>query len=85
MHKIFFVRLIRPPGRICQLMGVNHSVLLSHSLPGTTADAFTLLERLEGKLDEHPGQVLRACVELAKMWRTDRYLKNLEVIINYYY
>lgn len=48
---------------------------------GTTADAFTLLERLEGKLDEHPGQLLRACVELAKMWRTDRYLKNLEAVM----
>ena len=45
---------------------------------GSTADAFTLLERLEGKLDEHPGQLMRSCVELAKGWRTDKYLRRLE-------
>jgi ATP-dependent HslUV protease subunit HslV len=45
---------------------------------GATADAFTLLERLEGKLDEHPGQLSRSCVELAKGWRTDKYLRRLE-------
>jgi len=45
---------------------------------GTTADAFTLLDRLEGKLDEYPGQLARSCVELAKGWRTDKYLRRLE-------
>lgn len=45
---------------------------------GTTADAFTLLERLESKLDEYPGQLARSCVELAKGWRTDKYLRRLE-------
>jgi ATP-dependent HslUV protease subunit HslV len=45
---------------------------------GTTADAFTLLERLEGKLDQYPGQLARSCVELAKGWRTDKYLRQLE-------
>jgi ATP-dependent HslUV protease subunit HslV len=45
---------------------------------GSTADAFTLLERLEGKIDEYPGQLLRSCVELAKGWRTDKYLRRLE-------
>ena len=45
---------------------------------GSTADAFTLLERLEGKLDEYPGQLARSCVELAKGWRTDKYLRKLE-------
>ena len=45
---------------------------------GATADAFTLLERLENKLDEHPGQLARSCVELAKGWRTDKYLRRLE-------
>jgi len=45
---------------------------------GTTADAFTLLERLEAKLDEYPGQLARSCVELAKGWRTDKYLRRLE-------
>jgi|UPI000581A882 ATP-dependent HslUV protease subunit HslV len=45
---------------------------------GSTADAFTLLERLEMKLDEYPGQLARSCVELAKGWRTDKYLRRLE-------
>jgi len=45
---------------------------------GSTADAFTLLERLEGKLDEYPNQLARSCVELAKGWRTDKYLRRLE-------
>ena len=48
---------------------------------GSTADAFTLLERLESKLETTPGQLLRACVELAKDWRTDKYLRNLEAMI----
>lgn len=48
---------------------------------GATADAFTLFERLEGKLEEHPGQLTRACVELAKDWRTDRYLRRLEALM----
>jgi len=48
---------------------------------GATADAFTLLERLEGKLEKHPGQLTRACVELAKDWRTDRYLRKLEAMM----
>ena len=45
---------------------------------GATADAFTLFERLEAKLEEHPGQLTRACVELAKAWRTDKFLRKLE-------
>lgn len=48
---------------------------------GATADAFTLLERLEGKLDQHPGNLTRAAVELAKEWRTDRYLRRLEAMM----
>tara|TARA_Y100001970_G_scaffold294127_1_gene447263 strand:- start:112555 stop:113067 length:513 start_codon:yes stop_codon:yes gene_type:complete len=48
---------------------------------GATADAFTLFERLEGKLEKHPGQLTRACVELAKDWRTDRYLRKLEAMM----
>ena len=48
---------------------------------GATADAFTLFERLEGKLEQYPGQLLRACVELAKDWRTDRYLRRLEAMM----
>jgi ATP-dependent HslUV protease subunit HslV len=48
---------------------------------GATADAFTLFERLEGKLEQYPGQLVRACVELAKDWRTDRYLRRLEAMM----
>ena len=48
---------------------------------GSTADAFTLLERLEKKLEEHPGQLARGCVELAKDWRTDKYLQKLEAML----
>ena len=48
---------------------------------GATADAFTLLERLERKLEAHNGQLMRAAVELAKDWRTDRYLRNLEALM----
>lgn len=48
---------------------------------GATADAFTLLERLEAKLEQYPNQLTRACVELAKDWRTDRYLRRLEAMM----
>lgn len=48
---------------------------------GATADAFTLFERLEAKLERHNGQLLRAAVELAKDWRTDKYLRNLEAMM----
>ena len=48
---------------------------------GATADAFTLFERLEAKLEQYPAQLLRACVELAKDWRTDRYLRRLEAMM----
>lgn len=48
---------------------------------GATADAFTLLERLETKLEMHPGQLSRSCVELAKDWRTDRYLRQLQAML----
>ncbi len=48
---------------------------------GATADAFTLLERLEAKLEQYPDQLARACVELAKDWRTDRYLRRLEAMM----
>ncbi|MCG8595033.1 MAG: ATP-dependent protease subunit HslV [Kiloniellales bacterium] len=48
---------------------------------GATADALTLFERLEAKLEQHPGQLTRACVELAKDWRMDRYLRRLEAMM----
>ena len=48
---------------------------------GATADAFTLFERLEAKLDKHSGNLMRACVEMAKDWRTDKYLRKLEAMM----
>jgi ATP-dependent HslUV protease, peptidase subunit HslV len=57
----------------------NGNVLVGFA--GATADAFTLFERLEAKLEQHPGQLMRACVELAKDWRTDRYLRRLEAMM----
>ena len=57
----------------------NGSVITGFA--GATADAFTLFERLEAKLEQHPGQLTRACVELAKNWRTDRYLRRLEAMM----
>ncbi len=48
---------------------------------GATADAFTLIERLEAKLEQYPDQLARACVDLAKDWRTDRYLRKLEAML----
>ena len=48
---------------------------------GATADAFTLFERLESRLEQYPGQLTRACVEMAKDWRTDRYLRRLEAMM----
>jgi ATP-dependent HslUV protease subunit HslV len=48
---------------------------------GSTADAFTLIERLESKLEQYPEQLARACVDLAKDWRTDRYLRRLEAML----
>ncbi len=64
------VRRISPGG---------HDVICGFA--GSTADAFTLLERLEAKLEAAPGQLARASVDLAKDWRTDKYLKNLEAML----
>jgi ATP-dependent HslUV protease, peptidase subunit HslV len=57
----------------------GHDVIAGFA--GSTADAFTLLERLETKLEAAPGQLARACVELAKDWRTDKYLQKLEAML----
>lgn len=57
----------------------NNKVLCGFA--GSTADAFTLMERFEAKLEAHGGQLLRAAVELAKDWRTDRYLRRLEAMM----
>nr|WP_062015306.1 ATP-dependent protease subunit HslV [Aureimonas sp. AU4] len=60
-------------------LGKNGQVIAGFA--GATADAFTLLERLEAKLEQYPDQLTRACVELAKDWRTDRYLRRLEAMM----
>lgn len=60
-------------------IGPSGSILAGFA--GATADAFTLLERLEAKLERYPNQLERACVELAKDWRTDRYLRRLEAMM----
>ncbi len=60
-------------------LGANGDVIAGFA--GATADAFTLFERLEAKLERYPGQLTRAAVELAKDWRTDRYLRRLEAMM----
>jgi ATP-dependent HslUV protease subunit HslV len=60
-------------------IGKDGSIVVGFA--GSTADAFTLFERLEAKLEAHPGQLTRACVELAKDWRTDKYLRRLEALM----
>merc|ERR1712087_66505 len=70
------VRRIYPKTRSSKTMTRDGETIVGFA--GSTADAFTLLERLEGKLDEYPGQLSRSCVELAKGWRTDKYLRRLE-------
>lgn len=69
------VKIRRIEGKATDSSSNNATIV---GFAGSTADAFTLLERLEGKLDEYPGQLARSCVELAKGWRTDKYLRRLE-------
>ncbi|MBS28214.1 MAG: HslU--HslV peptidase proteolytic subunit [Alphaproteobacteria bacterium] len=70
--------VIKASARKVRLLG-DGSVIAGFA--GATADAMTLFERLEAKLEQHPGQLTRACVELAKDWRTDRYLRRLEAMM----
>ena len=71
--------VIKGNARKVRRIGVDGSVIAGFA--GATADAFTLLERLEAKLERFPNQLERACVELAKDWRTDRYLRRLEAML----
>ncbi len=71
--------VVKGNARKVRRIGVGGAVLAGFA--GATADAFTLLERLEAKLERFPGQLERACVELAKDWRTDRYLRRLEAMM----
>jgi ATP-dependent HslUV protease, peptidase subunit HslV len=70
--------VMKPNARKVRSLG-DGSVIAGFA--GATADAFTLLERLEKKLEAHNGQLMRAAVELAKDWRTDKYLRNLEALM----
>ncbi len=71
--------VIKGNARKVRRIGPSGTILSGFA--GATADAFTLLERLEGKLERYPNQLERACVELAKDWRTDRYLRRLEAMM----
>ena len=71
--------VMKPNARKVRRIGEGGKVVAGFA--GATADAFTLFERLEKKLEQHSGQLLRAAVELAKAWRTDKYLRNLEALM----
>lgn len=71
--------VIKPNAKKVRRLGADGAVIAGFA--GATADAFTLFERLEKKLESHRGQLLRAAVELAKDWRTDKYLRNLEAMM----
>jgi len=71
--------VMKPNARKVRRLGDDGKVIAGFA--GATADAFTLFERLERKLEQHRGQLLRAAVELAKDWRTDKYLRNLEALM----
>jgi len=71
--------IVKPNARKVRRLGADGGVI--GGFAGATADAFTLFERLEAKLERHPGQLTRAAVELAKDWRQDRYLRRLEAMM----
>ena len=71
--------VMKSNARKVRRIGAGDKVVIGFA--GATADAFTLSERLEAKLEQHPGQLTRACVELAKDWRTDKYLRRLEALM----
>jgi len=71
--------VMKPNARKVRRIGEGGNVIAGFA--GATADAFTLFERLEKKLEQYSGQLLRAAVELAKDWRTDKYLRNLEALM----
>ncbi len=71
--------VLKANARKVRRLGRDNNIIAGFA--GSTADAFTLFERLEAKLEAHPGQLTRACVELAKDWRTDKYLRKLEALM----
>jgi ATP-dependent HslUV protease subunit HslV len=72
--------VMKPNARKVRRIGARAASVIA-GFAGATADAFTLFERLEAKLEQHRGQLMRAAVELAKDWRTDKYLRNLEALM----
>jgi ATP-dependent HslUV protease subunit HslV len=71
--------VMKPNARKVRRIGKGEKVIAGFA--GATADAFTLFERLEKKLEQYSGQLTRAAVELAKDWRTDKFLRNLEALM----
>jgi len=71
--------IMKPNAKKVRRLGPDGTVI--GGFAGATADAFTLFERLEKKLEQHQGNLMRAAVELAKDWRTDKYLRNLEAMM----
>jgi ATP-dependent HslUV protease, peptidase subunit HslV len=71
--------IMKPNARKVRRIGEGGKIIAGFA--GATADAFTLFERLERKLEQYRGQLMRAAVELAKDWRTDKYLRNLEALM----
>lgn len=70
---------MKPNARKVTRLGDNDEIITGFA--GATADAMTLRDRLENKIEQYPGQLTRACVELAKAWRTDKYLRRLDAIM----
>ena len=71
--------IVKPNAKKVRRIGKDDGIMTGFA--GATADAMTLLDRLERKLEEFPNQLLRSCVELAKGWRTDKYLRRLEAMM----
>lgn len=71
--------ILKSQAKKVRRLGSNKNIIAGFA--GATADAFTLFERLESRLERYPKQLVRACVELAKDWRTDKYLRKLEAMM----
>jgi ATP-dependent HslUV protease subunit HslV len=71
--------VLKAHARKVRRLGASNNIITGFA--GSTADAFTLFERLESRLEKYPNQLTRACVELAKDWRTDKYLRKLEAML----
>ena len=72
-------QVVKPNAIKVRRIGTDENIITGFA--GATADCFTLRERLEAKIEQHPGQLTRACVELAKNWRMDKYLRRLDAVM----